>query len=121
MIGFCCGSRLFCSEFFHLAGKPIRDETSPVGVPPVVVVDANPLGVRVAVLADIDRCRSVAVRVAAVVSHGWFVGLLHRLEIAIDSVRVPIDGTKLAFDQFHQRHFDVVRQPADDEALKNRP
>jgi hypothetical protein len=96
-----------CSEFFHLARKPIRDKTSPVGVPPVVVVDANPLSIWVAVLADVDGSRSVAGRVAAVVCHSWFVGVLH-LEIAVHCVLVPFDSADFPLDHLPQTCGKVV-------------
>ena len=65
-------------KFFHFARNPFRDEASPVGVPLVEVVGAYPVGVWVTVLADIDRAGSFTawrvVHVAAIVSHGWFLG-----------------------------------------------
>ena len=65
-------------KFFHFARNPFRDEASPVGVPLVEVVGAYPVGVRVTVLADIDRAGSFTawrvVHVAAIVSHGSFLG-----------------------------------------------
>ena len=55
------------SEFLHVAQKAVREETGTVGVPLVVVVDAYPFSVRVAVLADENGARSLAFHVAAVV------------------------------------------------------
>ena len=54
-------------EFLHLEQKPVSDEASAVGIPSIAVKAANPLGIWVPVLADVDRARSPAVRVAAVV------------------------------------------------------
>lgn len=59
------------SEFLHLARKPVRYETGSVGIPFALVEGANPFGVRVAVLADINGAGSVALVVAALVMfHG---------------------------------------------------
>lgn len=60
------------SKFLHLARKPLRKEAITVGFPFVVVVIANPLCVRVAVLTNENGARSVALVVAAIVmfSHG---------------------------------------------------
>jgi hypothetical protein len=54
-----------------LARKPVRDKTGSVGIPFALVENANPVGFRVAVLADVNGARSVALEVAAVVFHGF--------------------------------------------------
>ena len=51
----------------HLTREPFRDEASTVGIPFIAVKLANPLSLRIAVLADVNGARSVAVVVAAVV------------------------------------------------------
>jgi hypothetical protein len=48
---------------FGTEGPPQKMNT--VGIPFIKVVGANPLGIRVAVLADMSRSRSVALVVAA--------------------------------------------------------
>jgi hypothetical protein len=62
------------SEFLHLARKPLRVESSTVGVPQVEMMNANPRATRVAALADVNGARSVAFVVAAVVMFHGFGG-----------------------------------------------
>jgi hypothetical protein len=57
----------------HLTRKPVRNETGSVGIPFALVEDANPVGIRVAVRADKDRSRFVALVVAAVVMFHVFI------------------------------------------------
>jgi hypothetical protein len=55
-----------------LARKAVRDETGSVGTPFVAVKAANPLGIRVAVLPNVDHPQSGTSVVAAVVMfHGF--------------------------------------------------
>ena len=56
-----------------MARKPGGEEASTVGIPPVAMVGANQLGVRVAVLADVNGARSFAFVVAAVVMFHVFI------------------------------------------------
>jgi hypothetical protein len=63
------------SEFLHLAPRAVRDETGSVGIPLVAVKAANPLGIRVAVLADVNGARSDASVIAALVSFHVLEGL----------------------------------------------
>jgi len=63
--------RLARSEFLHLARKPVSKKASMVRIPFVAMVVANPLGVRVAGLPNVDHPRSGASVIGAVVMfHG---------------------------------------------------
>lgn len=54
-----------------MARKAVREETGSVDIPFVAVKAANPLGIRVAVLADVNGARSVAFVAAVVMFHGF--------------------------------------------------
>lgn len=77
-------------------------------MPLVIVVGAYPFGVRVAVLADVDRARSVRVCVAAVVCHGRFAGVLRPLEMSVHRALTPVDVANLALNHRRQTRFNVV-------------
>ena len=98
----------FFSEFFHLAPKPLGEESRMVGVPFIEMMNANPLAVRIAILTDIDRSGILALVIAANVSHSWPVGVPHPSEITVRRDLIPRDVANLAPDQFRQTGAKII-------------